>query len=141
MNAKDWAPYLRLQEQYRACRSPEMAQAIEGAMDRQLKALMNGAPRAGTLDTAIANHRRRERRRAELEAKAAPLLAVDVDPWPEVDERLDLQRRLIRLDDATRGVVVDFMAGHTYAELAAAQRRPLGTVKAQLHRARLKLAA
>lgn len=141
MNAKDWAPYLRLQEQYRACRNLDMAQAIEGAMDRQLEGLMNGAPRAGSLDTAIANHRRRERRRADLEANAAPLMAVDVDPWPEVDKRLDLERRLTRLDDATRGVVVDFMAGHTYVELAAAQRRPVGTVKAIIHRARLKLAA
>jgi DNA-directed RNA polymerase specialized sigma24 family protein len=118
-----------------------MAQAIEGAMDRQLRGLMNGAPRAGTLDTAIANHRRRQRRRAELEAKAAPLMAVDVDPWPEVDDRLDLERRLARLDGATRVLVVDFVAGHTYAELAAAQRCPVGTVKAQIHRARLKLAA
>lgn len=141
MNAKDWASYLRLQEQYRACRSPEMAQAIEGALDRQLEGLMKGAPRSGTPDTAIANHRRRERRRAELEAKAAPLMAVDANPWPEVDEGLDFECRLTRLDDATRGVVVDFIAGHTYAELAAAQRRPVGTVKAQIHRARLRLAA
>lgn len=141
MNAKDWAPYLRLQELYRACRNPEMAQAIEGAMDRQLEGLINGAPRAGTLDTAIANHRRRSRRRSDLESKAAPLMAAEFDPWSEVDDRLDLERRLTRLDDASRGVVVDFMAGHTYAELAAAQHRPVGTVKAQIHRARLKLVA
>jgi hypothetical protein len=141
MNAKDWAPYLRLQEQCRACRNPGLAQAIEGAMDRHLKGLMAGAPRVGSLDTAIANHRRRERRRSELEVMAAPLMAVDVDPWPEVEDHLDLQRRLTRLDDATRGIVVDFMAGHTYVELAAAQHRPVGTVKAQICRARLRLAA
>jgi DNA-directed RNA polymerase specialized sigma24 family protein len=73
-------------------------------------------------------------------ARAVRVL-LNVDPWPEVDGRLDLERRLTRLDDATRGVVVDFIAGHTYAELAAAQHRPVGTVKAQIHRARLKLAA
>jgi DNA-directed RNA polymerase specialized sigma24 family protein len=89
----------------------------------------------------IANHRRRSRRRSDLESKAAPLMAAEFDPWPEVDDRLDLERRLTRLDDASRGVVVDFMAGHTYAELAAAQHRPVGTVKAQIHRARLKLVA
>lgn len=141
MNAEDWAPYLRLQEQYRACRNPEKARAIEGAMDRQLKGLMNGAPRVGTLYTAIANHRRRERRRVELESKVAPLMAVEADPWSEVDERLDLERRLDRLDGGTRWVISAFLAGDTYLELATARRCPVGTVKAQIHRARLKLAA
>jgi hypothetical protein len=141
MNHDHWAAYLRLQDEYHQCRRPELAQAIEGAMDRELKGLVKGAPRSGNLDTAIANHRRRERRRVELEVKAAPLMRVEDDPWPKVENRLDLERRLSRLDGLTRLLILNFVSGHTYAELAAAQHRPLGTVKAQIHRARLKLAA
>lgn len=141
MNVNDWAPYLRLQNELLGCRRHELAQAIEGAMDRELEALANGAPRLGNLNTAITNHRRRERRRAKLGAKLAPLMLVEADPWPEIENCLDLLCRLDRLDESTRLLVVDFSSGQTYAELAAAQRRPLGTVKAQIHRARLKLAA
>jgi hypothetical protein len=141
MNAKDWAPYLRLQEQYHACRSPEMAQAIEVAMDRQFRALIRGVPRTGNLDTAIANRRRRERRRAVIEALAAPLMPLKADPWPAVDRDIDLHRRLRPLDAVIRSLVLEFVDGHTYADLASTYGRPLGTIKSQLFRAKRKFTA
>jgi hypothetical protein len=141
MSEDRWAQYLRLQDQHRLCRDPATADALEGAMDRELASITKGAPRRGGIATAVANHRRRRRRRLALDAMTIPLMNVTFDPWPHIDARLELQQRLARLAPSAASLLIRLASGETHLQLAAERHMPVGTIKAQAHRARLKLAA
>jgi len=52
------------------------------------------------------------------------------------DTRLDLERAVADLPDRARMAVLLAAAGHTYEEIAAIMETAIGTVKAQVHRAR-----
>ncbi|WP_207462158.1 hypothetical protein [Azospirillum sp. SYSU D00513] len=141
MSAREWAPYVRLQEQLLVCRDPKLREALEGALDRELAAITAGQPRHGTDTTAIENHRRRERRRRIIEAMLLIVTPAEANPWPQVEDRLELGARLGRLKAADAELLLLHGQGVTHRALALARHQPVGTIKAQVHRARLKFAA
>lgn len=136
-----WAQYLRLQEMERLCRDDTLKDALDGALDRELAAIAAGRPRRGTVATAISNHRRRERRRREIELTLAVTATRSVDAWHQIEERAELEARLRRVDPPARELFLQHEWGDTAAALAAERQRPVGTIKARLHRIRLQLAA
>ncbi|HEX3885392.1 MAG TPA: hypothetical protein VHW66_22250 [Stellaceae bacterium] len=141
MNASLWARYARLQSRLDVCRDPDLAAALEGALNGELAAVANGKPYLGTEATAVDNQRLKERRRRSLDATFAAITAGTYDPWPQVDARIELTRRLAPLSLVAAGLILQKGDGASYEELADAYGRPVGTIKSQIFRAKFKFAA
>jgi hypothetical protein len=137
----DWAPLVRLQEQYRAAKDQRTRDLLEAAIDREVNAIQAGRNRTGTLDTAFDNHRLAERRRAKLQRLAAPLMRAHNDPWPELDRRLARDKMLDALKPETRRTVDLLIYGFTYNEAAQTMSTPVGTLKSRFSRLAAKLAS
>ena len=103
-------------------------------MSRMVEALHRERPRTGTLDTARANQRRKERRRVELERLWTPLMMPANDPWPELDRRIARDRAMASLTPSTRAVIDMVSRGYTYREAGAGTGTPVGTVKSRVSR-------
>lgn len=136
----DWAPVLRLQEQYAAARDPRHREALDDAITREIDAIAGGEPRSGTAGTAIANYRRRERHRRKLETLIAPLHAAANDPWPELDRRIQLANVVSALNPATQDTLDRIYQGYTYEQASADMQKPVGTLKSRVFRARAAMA-
>jgi RNA polymerase sigma-70 factor (ECF subfamily) len=93
-----------------------------------------------TIALNLCRNRARDRSRRPEAPSAEDLIVPDPAPGPEQEalataERELLERHLARLSWATRAsLVLRHVAGLTYAEIAAALDRPLGTVKSDVHR-------
>lgn len=136
MKKIDWAPVARLLAQFKAAKDQRTRDLLENAIDREVKAIVRGRPRTGTLETANDNYRRLERNRVRLETLWAPLIPAANDPWPELDRRIDRDRVLDALTPATRRTLDMLMFGFTYAEAAAVLGTPIGTLKSRASRAK-----
>ncbi|MGH9069967.1 MAG: RNA polymerase sigma factor [Acidimicrobiales bacterium] len=96
----------------------------------------------GIARNVLLNHLRREDRPLSLPA------ASSVDPWPEVDSRIDASSQWSAMCSALRTLSEDdrevlllvAWEGLTPAEVALALGVPQGTVRSRLHRARHALA-
>lgn len=136
---QDWARVMRLYEQHKAAKSQHARDMLDDAIDRELRAIGRGTARTGTLETAKDNFRRRERYRALLERKAAPLMSAANDPWPTIDRRIDAERAIEREQPATRQTLRLLIYGLTYAEASIVTRTPIGTHKARASRAKKRM--
>lgn len=132
----DWAPVLRLQEQYAAARDPRTRDALDDAISREVDAIGRGIPRTGTTETAMANYRRRERNRRSLETLVVPLSPAANDPWPELDRRIQLADAVSALKPATQATLDHLYRGYTYEQASAEMGEPVGTLKSRVSRAR-----
>lgn len=136
----DWAPVLRLQEQYAAARDPRTREALDDAITREVEAIAGGVPRTGTTETAMANYRRRERNRRSLETLVVPLSPAANDPWPELDRRIQLAAAVSALNPATQHTLDRIYRGYTYEQASAEMDEPVGTLKSRVSRARAAMA-
>jgi RNA polymerase sigma-70 factor (ECF subfamily) len=93
--------------------------------------------RATALRVALDHRARKQREPATAGLEQEPVAR----PVDSADELEEVGALLARLDATEREVLVRFhRLGHGVAEIAAALRLPVGTVKSHLHRARRKLA-
>src|ERR1700754_1647031 len=100
MTEIDWAPVMRLQAQVQAATNQAARDLLEAALSREVHAIARGLPRLGSTPTAMANDRRRRRKRLEIETLLVPLAPVLADPWPGVEEIIATEQLMGRLDRA-----------------------------------------
>lgn len=90
---------------------------------------------AGYLRVAVVNGARSWGRRRGRTAPAAPS-----EPWPDLADALAVRDALARLRQPQReAIVLRYYAGLTDTQIAAATGRPVGSVKALIHRGLRKL--
>jgi RNA polymerase sigma factor (sigma-70 family) len=88
----------------------------------------------------VLQRRRGDQRRREREAARGALRAVSDTPHVGRDAALDLDVAIAALPERARTVLVlHDMEGYRHREIAEVMNTSVGTCKAQLHRARLKL--
>lgn len=141
MTTNQWAPVMRLYDLHAQAKTDSLKNAIEDAIDRELNAIQAGSARRGGVATAIDNHRRRERRRHQLETAIVPVMPTMIDPWPEVHRRLDLVHALEGVHPAFRTVLLMRALGLTFEEISQLEGEPIGTLKSRMSRAMAKIAA
>jgi hypothetical protein len=116
--------------------------AIDEALDDLLNRISDGrfVPNEQQLDDFIGNRRRKYRRRRQ--ALEADQLVTRVDHiHPSAIARLEIIDAVAPLADSEIKSLLSLATGRSYGELASEMKRPIGSVKASVHRARMKLAA
>lgn len=90
-----------------------------------------------TVNVVLEDRRSDGRRAARIDIVADPGENEKGTPPPMVGERIDLERAIARLPKGARTVLVLFdVEGYSQEEIARLTGTAVGTVKAQLHRAR-----
>ncbi|MEO5511013.1 MAG: RNA polymerase sigma factor [Longimicrobiales bacterium] len=90
-----------------------------------------------TVNVVLEDRRSSGRRLSRVENVEDPGVFERGTPAPTVGERIDLERSIARLPSRARDVLILFdVEGYSQEEIARLTGTAVGTVKAQLHRAR-----
>lgn len=136
-NDELWAEYARLSEISRYLPVSNRLWAIDDALSYILDQLESGQPErcsAQRIENRIRNATAKFRNRGMLEAK----YLRPADPPQHSDARLEIDRRLARCTPNEQKLLLAVGMGYRLTEIAQEMNAPLGTIKTQTFRARLK---